>query len=167
MARKPLSPPPLRRDPSLIPLSHQHQHGLALTVMIERGLRDEPSSRKADELAEKVRRFAEGELFGHFQVEEASLFPSARPFLESGKILDRLIAEHRAIEDLVERIAAAGGEDRIRLLREFGEILRHHIRAEERELFQEIQARLGPSRLAEVGREIAVGIEVACPLGSG
>jgi len=38
---------------------------------------------------------------------------------------------------------------------------------QERELFQEIQARLGLSRLAEVGREIAVGIEVACPLGSG
>lgn len=31
------------RDPSLIPLSHQHQHGSALTVLIDRGLKAQPN----------------------------------------------------------------------------------------------------------------------------
>ncbi len=160
-----MSPESLHRDPSLIPLSHQHQHGLALALFIERGLRDEPTAAKADELAGRVARAAEGELLGHFRVEEADLFPAARPFLRSGAaLIDRLVAEHRRMEDLMEGIAAARGADRIPLLREFGDVLRRHIRAEERELFPEIQERLAPDRLAEAGQRIAADLRTACPL---
>ncbi len=159
-----MSPPPLHRDPSLIPLSHQHQHGLALALAIERGLRDDPTGRMADELGERVARMAEGELLGHFRVEEADLFPAVRPFLRSGALIDRLVAEHRLMEDLMKRIGAASGSDRIPILREFAEVLRRHIRTEERELFPEIQERLDPDRLADTGRRIAADLRTACPL---
>ena len=61
------------RDPSLIPLSHQHQHGLALTVLIDRGLKADPSQEKAKELdkaglpASQVLKIAlrEAEKLGH------------------------------------------------------------------------------------------------------
>ncbi|MXW38743.1 MAG: hypothetical protein F4Y20_05560 [Acidobacteria bacterium] len=157
-------PQPLHRDPSLIPLSHQHQHGLALTVFIDRGLKAEPTREKALELAGKVARLAEVELLGHFRVEEEVLFPAVRPFLRSGVLLDRLVAEHRTMEDLVRRIAGAADEDRIPLLKRFGEVLHRHIRTEERQLFQEIQAQLDASQLATIGRDIAAKVEAVCPL---
>ena len=159
-----MTPQPLRRDPSLIPLSHQHQHGLALTVFIDRGLKAEPTPEKALELADKVARLAEVELFGHFRVEEEILFPAVRPFLRSGALLDSLVAEHRVMEDLVRRIGEAADEDRIPLLKRFGEVLHGHIRTEERQLFQEIQGQLGASQLAAIGRDIAAKVEAVCPL---
>lgn len=159
-----MSPPPLHRDPSLIPLSHQHQHGLAITVLIDRGLKAEPTREKGLELAAKVARLADVELLGHFRVEEAILFPAVRPFLPSGELLDTLVAEHRVMEDLVRRIAAATDEDRIPLLQEFGTVLHRHIRTEERQLFQQIQAGLDADQLAKLGREIAARVEAACPL---
>lgn len=159
-----MSPQPLHRDPSLIPLSHQHQHGLALTVFIDRGLKAEPTAEKAAELAGKVARLAEVELLGHFQVEEAVLFPAVRPYLPSGELLDALIAEHRVMEDLVRRIAGASDEDRIALLQQFGKVLHRHIRTEERQLFEQIQASLTEAQLAEVGREVAARVQAVCPL---
>lgn len=159
-----MAPQPLHRDPSLIPLSHQHQHGLALTVFIDRGLKTDPTREKALELAEKVARLAEGELLGHFRVEEEVLFPAVRPFLRSGALLDRLVSEHRTMEDLVRRIAEATDEERIPLLKRFGEVLHGHIRTEERQLFQEIQFQLDASQLATIGRDIAAKVEAVCPL---
>ncbi len=159
-----MAPQPMHRDPSLIPLSHQHQHGLALTVFIDRGLEAEPTREKALELAAKVARAAESELLGHFRVEEEVLFPAVRPFLRSGALLDVLIAEHRTMEDLIRRIAEATDEERIPLLKRFGEVLHGHIRTEERQLFQQIQARLDASQLATIGRDIAAKVEAVCPL---
>ncbi|MCY4628341.1 MAG: hemerythrin domain-containing protein [Acidobacteria bacterium] len=159
-----MTPEPLHRDPSLIPLSHQHQHGLALTVFIDRGLKAEPTREKGLELAAKVARAAEVELLGHFRVEEEILFPAVRRYLASGELLDRLIAEHRVMEDLVRRIAHATDEDRIPLLKRFGEVLHGHIRTEERQLFQDIQERLDASRLKELGRAVAARVEAVCPL---
>lgn len=159
-----MTPEPLHRDPSLIPLSHQHQHGLALTVFIDRGLKAEPTREKGLELAAKVARAAEVELLGHFRVEEEILFPAVRRYLASGELLDRLIAEHRVMEDLVRRIAHATDEDRIPLLKRFGEVLHGHIRTEERQLFQDIQERLDASQLKELGRAVAARVEAVCPL---
>ena len=159
-----MATPPLHRDPGLIPLSHQHQHGLALTVFIARDLKAEPSRETAIELAGKVARLAEVELLAHFRVEEEILFPAVRPYLRSGALLDRLVAEHRVMEDLIRRIAGATDENRIPLLKRFGEVLHGHIRTEERQLFQEIQRTLDESRLGDLGREIAAKVEAVCPL---
>ena len=154
----------LHRDPSLIPLSHQHQHGLAIAVLIDRGLKAEPTPEKALELADKVARLAEVELLAHFELEEAVLFPAVRRFLNDDPLLDGLVAEHRVLEDLVRRIAGAADADRIPLLQQFGAVLHRHIRTEERQLFQQIQSRLDASRLAELGREITARVEASCPL---
>ena len=159
-----MTPEPLHRDSSLIPLSHQHQHGLALTVFIDRGLKAEPTREKGLELADKVARAAAAELLGHFRVEEEVLFPAVRPFLASGELLDELIAEHRVMEDLILRIAQATDEERIPILKRFGKVLHGHIRTEERQLFQEIQGRLSESQLQEIGREIAARVAAVCPL---
>ena len=154
----------MQRDPSLIPLSHQHQHGLALTVLIDRGLKTQPTQEKALELAGKVARMADAELLGHFQVEEEVLFPAVRPHLDSGQVVDDLIAQHRALEDLIQRVAAAGDNERIPLLTEFGDLLQRHIRIEERQLFQEIQAKLDDAQLAELGKQVDATVRKVCPV---
>ena len=132
------------RDPSLVPLSHQHQHGLALSVIIDRGLKADPTPAKAAELAQKVATMAEIELLGHFKVEEKVLFPAVRAALEDDGVVDQLISQHRAMEELLDRLARVDDAARVGLLRDFGELLSRHIRIEERQLFQEIQAKLTP-----------------------
>ncbi len=152
------------RDPSLVPLSHQHQHGLALTVLIDRGLKADPSQGKANELARKVAAMAEAELFAHFSMEEEILFPAVRESLDSADVVDDLIAQHREMEKLIERIALAGDEQRIPLLRQFGELLSRHIRVEERQLFQEIQAKVAAEELGRLGQRIDAQVKKVCPV---
>ena len=155
----------MHRDPSLIPLSHQHHHGLVLALQIRRGLEADPGPEETRALAGKVAALADAELLGHFEVEETILFPGIRPFLESGALADSLIAEHRVMEGLLRRIGVATDEERIPLLRRFGAVLHDHIRTEERRLFPEIQARVPDSRLEALGRDMNAAIQVACPLG--
>ncbi len=155
------------RDPSLIPLSHQHQHGLALAVLIDRGLKADPSAQKATELCGKVADMFELELVHHFEVEEQVLFPAVRGILASGgipgQLIDQLIAQHREMESLAGRLAAAPESERIPLLREFGETLSRHIRIEERQLFQEVQEKLPPRDLSELGAQIDGRLRKVCP----
>lgn len=131
------------RHPTLIPLSHQHQHGLALCVRIERGLRGGGSPQKIGELARRVGDTYEVELRNHFEVEEKILFPAIVKGLGPAPLVEELIAEHRKMEKQIAAIGAAdpGREQRERLLK-FAAALSTHIRREERELFEDIQKRL-------------------------
>ncbi len=151
------------RDPSLIPLSHQHQHGLALAVLIERGLKADPSVQKATELCSKVADMFELELVHHFDVEEQVLFPAVRGRLASDAIVDQLIAQHREMESLASRLAAAPEGERIPLLKEFGQLLSRHIRIEERQLFEEVQEKVPPQDLSELGAQIDSRLRKVCP----
>jgi hemerythrin-like domain-containing protein len=151
------------RDPSLHPLSHQHQHGLALCVLIDRGLKTDRSEQKAEELADKVAAAWDVELKGHFEVEEKVLFPAVEPNLSSGAILGELIGQHRELEKLIGGIAGSGGPIRIERLIEFGRLLSQHIRTEERQLFEEIQARLSETEMASLGKRIDEAVQRVCP----
>ncbi len=155
------------RDSSLIPLSHQHQHGLALTVIIERGLKADRSPEKAAELSRKVADMWKAELKGHFQVEEEVLFPGVRTHLQSDAIVDELIEQHRDLEALIERLAASPAKEQIALLTTFGELLSRHIRVEERQLFQQIQERLSEEELKSLGARIDESVQRICPVSGG
>jgi hemerythrin-like domain-containing protein len=134
------------RDPSLIPLSHQHHNGLALCVLTERSLRDDPSPANVEKLARKAIDRYELELTNHFDLEERILFPAIESPLVPG-----LIADHRRIEALIGSLRAAPGAG---LLLEFAALLRAHIRREENELFEDIQRRLPRETLDSLGKEI-------------
>jgi hemerythrin-like domain-containing protein len=151
------------RDPSLHPLSHQHQHGLALSVIIDRGLKADSSERNAADLADKVATTWSVELQGHFRVEEEILFPAVEPYLESKAIVGELIEQHRQMETLIGQIAEASGPARVALLNEFGQLLSKHIRIEERQLFEEIQARLSKDEIAYLGKQIDETVTRICP----
>ena len=153
------------RDPGLIPLSHQHQHGLALAVLIDRGLKGDAPPEKAGELARKVAAMADAELLAHFRIEEETLFPTVRGFLEAEDVVDQLIEQHREMESLIESIARSSGPAQSALLTQFGELLSRHIRIEERQLFEEIQARVPPAQMGKLGHEIGEQVQKACPAG--
>jgi hemerythrin-like domain-containing protein len=151
------------RDPSLHPLSHQHQHGLALSVLIDRGLKADTSEKTADGLANKVAATWEVELQGHFRVEEEVLFPAVQPLLGSSGIVADLVEQHRQMEALIRKIGESSGGARIELLTEFGQLLSKHIRTEERQLFEEIQARLSKEQMASLGAQIDATVQRICP----
>jgi hypothetical protein len=86
------------RDKSLIPLSHQHQHALALCVRIDRafqagGIEIEPW------LAE-LQQIYEQEIGIHFVAEEKEIFPAARQFADLQPLVDELLREHAVLREM-------------------------------------------------------------------
>jgi hemerythrin-like domain-containing protein len=135
------------RDPSLIPLSHQHQHGLALCVMMRRALGADSSPENVARWAQRAVDRYEVELINHFEIEEQVLFPACGRM----PIIAELIAEHRALEGFIARLRVEQSAD---LLEQFCALLTSHIRREENELFEQIQRQLPRAELDRAGKEI-------------
>ncbi|MFN7997875.1 MAG: hemerythrin domain-containing protein [Bryobacteraceae bacterium] len=136
------------RDPSLIPLSRQHHDGLALCVLIRRGLQQDAGSGTSAELARKAVDRYDLELVNHFQLEEQILFPAMQAVLGDLPLVAQLIAEHRRLESLFVKLRS---EPSATLLETMCGLLERHIRAEENELFQMAQSSLPEATLREMG----------------
>ena len=134
---------PARRDPSLIPLSHDHHHGLVRVFEIRRALRSggDPGAERA-----LTGEFYTSDLLPHFRAEEEALVPALR---ESGALsealLARLLDEHRTLKSMGGELASGRGD-----LGAFADLLEKHIRFEERRVFVAYQARVPAQRRAEV-----------------
>ncbi len=139
------------RDRALVPLSEQHQHGLALCVLTERSLQDSPSPETVSRLAGRAVDRYDAELANHFAVEEEEVFPAIAQELGEYPIVHELVAEHRQIEKIVERLRTAPDAA---LLGEFAALLRAHIRREENDLLEDIQQRLSRKALDSLGARI-------------
>ena len=135
------------RDPSLIPLSHQHHNGLALCVMTRRSLAADTSPENIAKQAKRAIDRYELELLNHFEIEEQVLFPACVPL----PLIDELIADHRAIDAFVAQLREAPSAE---LLEQFCTLLSAHIRREESELFEQIQKSLPREVLDRMGVEI-------------
>jgi hemerythrin superfamily protein len=138
------------RDKSLIPLSRQHQHALALCVRIERASPIAGSDLAAWH-AEISQLFAQ-EVNIHFAAEEAVLFPAARKFSELAALVEELSNEHAVLrQDFAQ---AEAGSLSAEGLRRFAKRLSAHIRKEERQLFQGMQELMNAEQLANLGRQL-------------
>ena len=135
------------RDPSLIPLSHQHHNGLALCVMIRRSLTSDSSAGNVERWARKAVDRYEIELVNHFEIEEEVLFPVCAGI----PLVEELLAQHGEVRRLVEALRKAPSAA---LLEEFGELLTKHIRLEENELFEQAQRVVPREDLDRIGAEI-------------
>jgi iron-sulfur cluster repair protein YtfE (RIC family) len=146
---------PMLRDPSLVPLSHQHHNGLALCVLTRRSLCADSSAENVALMARRVIDRYELELVNHFAIEEQVLFPvcGAMP------IIEELLAEHRQMEALVNELRTSPSAP---VLEQFCELLSTHIRREENELFEQIQRALPRDVLDKVGIEIEQRVVRIC-----
>lgn len=138
------------RDKNLIPLSHQHQHALALCVRIDRASLVKVADLEAwqAEVAEIFRN----EIRIHFAAEELVLFPAVLRFAELKVLVEELLIEHAKLR---EEFAAA---ERCTLSPErllgLAQGLSAHIRKEERQLFERMQELMNAAELADLGARL-------------
>jgi len=137
---------PLRRDPSLIPLSHDHHHGLMRVLLIRQALR---AGAGLSEEAAATRDFCERSLVAHFAAEEEALFPLMRAASCAVGLLDVRVAEHDKLREMARALDASAEQ-----LAAFADLLERHIRREERELFMEYQAHIPQAQRPAVEDEI-------------
>ena len=91
----------------------------------------------------------------HAQIEEEIFYPQAREATKDNDLIDEAVVEHATVKKLIGEIEAmeVGEELYDAKLRVLGEMVKHHIREEEEELFPELEA--AEIDLDVVGREIA------------
>ena len=136
------------RNKSLIPLSHQHQHALALCVRILRAspISDEDLAAWRAEIAQ----IFQSEIVIHFAAEESVVFPAARNFAELNSLLDDLLADHAWLRKQFAQAERLSSSEVAGL----AERLSGHIRKEERQLFERMQELMSREQLAVLGRNL-------------
>lgn len=143
------------RDKNLIPLSHQHQHALALCVRIER----------ASPIAEtdvaawraEIDQLFHTEIRVHFAAEERVLFPAALGFQELIPLTRELLAEHGTLREGLADVQALSAAD----ISSVAKRLATHIRKEERLLFERMQQLLNEEQLHTLGRQLEESLKDA------
>ena len=113
----------MKRSPALLKLSREHHTALSLALRIERG--DNAVALLAD-----LPGIFSNELEPHFEEEEKTLLPRLQAAGEEA-LVGRTLADHKQLRLLVAQIAGGDAAS----LQPFGELLRAHVRFEERELF--------------------------------
>jgi hemerythrin-like domain-containing protein len=140
------------RDKNLIPLSHQHQHALALCVRIGKAFADEGATPDVHPWEQEIVKQFDEEILFHFHAEDKVLFPAADQHEQLQELVDSLRIEHTLIRRNVERARAR--QFTVTDLQVFTATLSEHIRKEERLLFEQMQQLLSPEELNRVGREM-------------
>jgi len=145
------------RDKNLIPLSHQHQHALALCVRLDRAL--QAGEVDAAAWQAEIQQIFEQEIALHFATEEKEVFPAAVRFHELQPLIEELLAEHVVLRGLFAE--SASRTLGVTGLRVFADRLSRHVRKEERELFESMQRRMSVDELAALGRALETALNDA------
>jgi hemerythrin-like domain-containing protein len=145
------------RDKSLVPLSRQHQHALALCVRLDRAIQSgeiDPEPWQAESAL-----IFEQEIAVHFAAEEKEVFPAAATFPELRPVVQELIAEHALLRDMFGRAQTRTLETKD--LSALALALSQHIRKEERQLFEGMQRVMSAVELATIGAALDVVLKDA------
>ena len=145
------------RDKSLIPLSRQHQHALALCVRIDRAQPIPDRDLEAWQ-AEILQQFQQ-EIKFHFDAEERVVFPVARSFPELSTLVEELMAEHGSLRTQFE--SAETNRFSAKELPMFAAKLSAHIRKEERRLFERLQQLMTAEEMTAMGVALEEALEQA------
>jgi hemerythrin-like domain-containing protein len=145
------------RDRNLIPLSHQHQHALALCVRLTRAL--QAGSVDLEDWQSELCEIMRNEISYHFRAEEKILFPAAERIAELRPLVKYLLSEHGTLRGFFAR--AENRKLDASSLQTFAETLSQHIRTEERELFEGCQAHITKEELDRLGAEMDAFFETS------
>lgn len=125
------------RRRSLIRLSRDHHHGLALALRCRKqalGQLKPMGVQGLRERAVELREFFFNNLERHFQAEEEILFSSIGSFApQSRSLIEEMLRDHGEIRKGIAQLGGNAGLSRV--LFDLGDLLERHIRREERELF--------------------------------
>jgi quercetin dioxygenase-like cupin family protein len=156
----------MKRHPALIPLSHDHHHGLVQARRLRRAAEGAAPERRNAGAA--FLTFFARDTRQHFREEEEQLFPllvgAQDPATE---LLTRALLEHQRIHALVSELDA--GDPTPMAMRRLADALEKHIRFEERELFPLIEdvAAEGDLRRLEEAAAAGTTVELLSPEGTG
>ena len=146
-----------KRHPSLLPLSHDHHHGLACALRCRKQALGQMKPMGAQGLRQRAQEFLSlysRELDSHFRAEEEILFPQMRMRVpDSCQLIDQLVRDHETIRRAVPQLEGETGLGR--LIFDLGDLLERHIRREERELFPLFEQHAGEVDAAKIGAEIS------------
>ena len=104
----------------------------------------------------------EHEYSGHFAVEERFVFPVARKAIPDPSLVDALLADHEELRSCFSLLQRRPPEQCRDLLLKLGERLVRHIRREERELFQALQASLDECAMKALGKHVEEQLPAMC-----
>lgn len=138
------------RHPGLVPLSHDHQHALALCVLATRALAADPSPASVARVAVEIVRQFDSEIRAHFDFEEQVLFPALAHIATLEQTLAELRAEHIQLTNLVDTLRSSPDAAAITQLTVS---FRAHIRKEEQILFESAQETLPSEQLDRIGAQ--------------
>lgn len=145
------------RDENLVPLSHQHQHALAVCVRLDRALQAGGVDLEAWQA--ELQQIFDGEIGVHFAAEEKDLFPVAANFPELRNLVQELAAEHVVLRGFFSRASARELDSTA--LGVLAEKLSGHIRKEERQLFETMQKLMTSDELAVLGGKLETALAEA------
>lgn len=145
------------RDKSLIPLSRQHQHALALCVRLDRAIQSGQVDLKAWQA--EIEQIFEQEIAIHFTAEEKEVFPAAEKFHELQPVVQDLLREHATLRKLFVRAQSQTLEQND--LATIAARLAQHIRKEERQLFEGMQKLMAAAELATIGAALETALQDA------
>jgi hemerythrin-like domain-containing protein len=142
----------VKRHPALIPLSHDHHHGLSEARRLRRASTADDAARRV--AVERFLRFYGDETVGHFSVEEELVFPLLVGCGEPAEqLVVKALLEHQRIRSMAAGLEAAHatGDADPSLMRQLAELLENHIRFEERQLFPVLEQSVSDSTLTRTG----------------
>jgi hemerythrin-like domain-containing protein len=153
------------RHPSLIPLSQDHYHGLALALRCRKQALGQIKPMGAAGLRERAKEFLDfytSNLEAHFRAEEEVLFPALHSAIPAtGSVIEELIREHVEIRQIMPRLDAGSGL--AKLIFDLGDLLERHIRREERELFPLFEQHIQSSQAEMIGEELKKIVAAVAP----
>lgn len=128
---------PLQRHPHLQGLSHDHHQGLLFAFRLRKGWKNAISP---DRILAYAQWFFREQLVPHFEIEEKYLFPLLG---REHPLVNLALDQHRQLQ-------AGLNKPQYDLIPEMAQLLKDHIRMEERELFETIQEQLEPQKWKQV-----------------
>jgi hypothetical protein len=138
----------MKRDPSLVPLSWDHHTGLSIAKRIPERLDAGAAPRQ---LFSYVLYHWNAHLKSHFDKKEQLLVARLPGEARAGALNRRVLDEHAMLGGLLQAMGGAEEAQLERLLREFAERLKAHIRFEESEYFPLVESLLPEDELARLG----------------
>jgi mannose-6-phosphate isomerase-like protein (cupin superfamily) len=130
----------VKRHPALVPLSHDHHQTLVRARELRRAAADGDDA-ELERVSGRFGRAFAGEISRHFREEEELVFPLLGELEPPPAPLVEASVQHARIRALARRLP-----DRTAAA-ELGALLEAHVRLEERELFELLQATVGGEAL--------------------